>query len=74
MAVFACHDRRLGSFLTISNTSMVLDTITNGVVYEPLARSDSYKIERLTLTILVSRLDTFFADSSIMGSARGLSS
>ena len=42
MAVFGCHgDRRLGSFLTKS-TSMIIDTITNGIVYEPQARSDDY--------------------------------
>ena len=41
-ALFACHDEwRLGSFLT-KNTPMVLDTIRNGTVYEPLARSDNY--------------------------------
>ena len=40
MALFACHnDRQLGSFWT-KNTPMVLDTITNGIVYEALARSD----------------------------------
>ncbi len=38
--LFACHDdRRLGSFLT-KNTPMVLDMITTGIVYEPLATSD----------------------------------
>ena len=37
MALFACHDdQRLGSFST-KNTPMV---ITNGIVYESLARSD----------------------------------
>ena len=42
MALFACHDdRRLDSF-SIKNTPMVLETITNGTVYEPLARSDGY--------------------------------
>ena len=40
MASFSCHDdQRLGSFLT-KNTPMGLDTITNSIVYEPLARSD----------------------------------
>ena len=40
MASFACHNGwRLGSFWT-KNTPMVLDTIRNGIVYEPLARSD----------------------------------
>ena len=34
-------DRRLGSFST-KNTPVVLDTIRNGTVYEPLARSDDY--------------------------------
>ena len=39
---FAYHDdRRLGSFLT-KNTPMILDTIRNGTVYEPLDRSDDY--------------------------------
>ena len=39
---FACHDdRRLGSFST-KNTPILLDTITNGLVYEPLARIDDY--------------------------------
>ena len=42
MASVACHDDwRLCSF-SIKNTPMVLDTITNGTVYEPLARSDNY--------------------------------
>ena len=42
MALFACHnDRRLSSSST-KNTPMVLDTITNGLVYEPLARNDDY--------------------------------
>ena len=42
MVLFACHDdRRLDSFLT-KNTPMILDTITNDRVYEPLARSDNY--------------------------------
>ena len=42
MALIACHDdRRLSSFST-KNTPMVLDTITNGIVYELLARSDDY--------------------------------
>ena len=36
IALFACHDdQRLGS-----NTPMVLDKITSGIVYEPLAKSD----------------------------------
>ena len=39
MASFACHDdQRLGSFST-KHTPIVLDTITNGIVYEPLAKS-----------------------------------
>ena len=38
MALFACHDdQQLSSFST-KNTPMV---ITNGIVYEPLARSDN---------------------------------
>ena len=42
MASFACHDDgRLGSSST-KNTPMVLDTITNGTVYESLGRSDNY--------------------------------
>ena len=42
MALFASHnDWQLGSFLT-KNIPMVLDTITNGIVYESLARSDDY--------------------------------
>ena len=56
MALFSCHDdHQLGSFST-KNTPMVLDTTTNGTVYEPLVRSDD------CLTILGSRLDSFFAD------------
>ena len=44
MVLFACHDdRRLGSFST-KNTPMVFDTITNGIVYEPLARSDDHMV------------------------------
>ena len=44
MVLFACHDdRRLGSFST-KNTPMVFDTITNGIVYEPLARSDDHVV------------------------------
>ena len=40
MAIFSCHDDwRLGSFST-KNTPMVLNTIRNGIVYGPLARSD----------------------------------
>ena len=40
MASFAYHnDRRLGSFST-KNTPMILDMITNGTVYELIARSD----------------------------------
>ena len=62
MASFACHDdQRLGSFST-KNTSILLDMITNGLVYEPLARSnDCLKLERLSLTVLGSnsRLDSF---------------
>ena len=55
MVLFACHDDwQLGSFST-KNTPMVLDTITNDIVYEPLARSDT----RATLTVLGSRLDSF---------------
>ena len=42
MALFASHDdRQLSSFLD-KNTPMVLDTTRNGIVYEPLARSDDY--------------------------------
>ena len=42
MTLFACHDdQQLGSFST-KNTPMVLNTITKGIVYEPLARSDNY--------------------------------
>ena len=42
MVLIACHnDRRLGSFST-KNTPMVFDTITNGIVYEPLDESDNY--------------------------------
>ena len=41
MVLFVCHnDWQLGSFST-KNTPMVLDSIRNGMVYEPLARSDS---------------------------------
>ena len=42
MASFACHGhnyRRLGCFST-KNTLIIFDMITNGTVYEPLARSD----------------------------------
>ena len=42
MAPFAYHnDQRLGSF-SIKNTPMVLDTIRNGTVHEPLGRSNDY--------------------------------
>ena len=42
MALFACHDdRRLVSY-SIKSIPMILDTITNGVVYELLAESDNY--------------------------------
>ena len=42
MVLFACHDdQRLSSFST-KNTPIVLDMITNGTVYELLARSDNY--------------------------------
>ena len=42
MASFACHDdQQLGSFST-KNSPMLLDTIINGLAYEPLARSDNY--------------------------------
>ena len=30
------------SALSRQNTPMILDKITNGIVYEPLARSDDY--------------------------------
>ena len=36
----ACHDDRLLDSYSPKNTPMVLDTITSGTVYEPLARSD----------------------------------
>ena len=51
------------------NTSMVLDLIINSIVRESLATRDRYKIGRLTLTVLASRLDYYdslFADSSII--------
>ena len=42
MVSFACHDdQRLGSFST-KTTPMFLDTITNSLVYDLLARSDDY--------------------------------
>ena len=42
MALFARHDdRRFGSF-SIKNTSVILDTVINGIAYEPLARSGNY--------------------------------
>ena len=42
MALFACHDdQRLGSF-SIKSTTMVFDTIRDGILYEQLARSDDY--------------------------------
>ena len=42
MALFACHDdRRVGSFMT-KNIPIVLDTITNDIVYEALAKSYDY--------------------------------
>ena len=42
MMIFACRDdQQLGPFLT-KNIPMVLDMITNGIVYELLARSDNY--------------------------------
>ena len=47
IASFAFHDdRRLCSFST-KNTPMVLDTIINGIVYEPLARRDDYTVSKL---------------------------
>ena len=59
MASFSCRNDRLRSFLT-KNTPMVLDTIRNGIVYEPLARNDDYlQLERRSLTVLASRLDSF---------------
>ena len=42
MASFACHDDRLLSSFSTKSTPIVLDTITNGTAYEPLARSDDY--------------------------------
>ena len=55
MALFACHDdRRLGSFLT----PMVLNTITNGIVYKLLAGIDDY-LTRATLIIWVLGLIAF---------------
>ena len=42
MVLFACQDDwQLGSFLT-KNIPMFLETVTNGTVYEPLARNDDY--------------------------------
>ena len=42
MASFACHDDR-GTWLSIDkNMVTVLDTITNDLVYEPLARNGEY--------------------------------
>ena len=39
---FACHDdRRLGTFLT-KHKPIVLDMITNSLVYDLLVRSDDY--------------------------------
>ena len=38
------------------NIPMVLGTITNGIVYELLAKSDE---EQLSLTVLNSKLDSF---------------
>ena len=59
MASFAFHDDwQLGSFST-KTTPMVLDTITNGVVYEPQASSDDYLNNILSLTLLASTLDSF---------------
>ena len=59
VALFVCHDhRQLRSFST-ENTPMVLDMITNGTVYELLARSDDYLNRQL--------------DSLIMTSSHGLS-
>ena len=43
--LFACHvDRVIGdsALSRQKNTPMILDIITNGIVYEPLARSDDY--------------------------------
>ena len=42
MALLACHDDRQLSSLSTKNTPMVFGTITKGIVYEPLARSDDY--------------------------------
>ena len=58
MVLFACHDDwRLGSLPT-KNTPMVLDTTTNDIVYEPLARSADY------LKSFGSRLDSFLLTHS----------
>ena len=43
MYLFACHDdRQLNSFSTNTRNVLDLDMITNGIVYEPLARSDEH--------------------------------
>ena len=39
VASFACHDDQQLGFFSTENTPVVLDTITNGIVYEPVARS-----------------------------------
>ena len=56
MALFACHDdQQLCS-------PVVLDMITNGIVYEALARSDGYLKSDFFFffTVLGSMLDGFF--------------
>ena len=61
------NDQPLDSFLT-KNTPVVLDMVTNGIVYEPLARSDDYvaKLERLSSCLWLAsysiscRLDSDF--------------
>ena len=40
---FGCHDdQQLGSFSPNTPVFLHLDVITNGIVYEPLAKSDEY--------------------------------
>ena len=64
MALFACHyDQRLCSFSikkTKQNAPMVLDTITNDTVCEPLARSDDYLLTRATF------FDCLWVDSFLL--------
>ena len=42
MALFACHDDWLLHSFLKKTTTIVLDTIRNGIVYKPTARNDDW--------------------------------